>query len=202
MVTVSKGSDDNANQTYALPAGTSGTVYVRVVDTNRTKNKTSLDTIYVDNMFIRTVYNTAPSVDAGTDQAITLPAAANLDGTVSDDGLPNPPTAVTVTWSKSSGPGTVTFGNANAVDTTATFSAAGTYVLQLQASDSVLSSTDTVTITVSAASTITFANNILTYGSPSDLDTVIDLRSAIKREEVVPWRAMTYGYSAGQPVRN
>jgi hypothetical protein len=92
--------------------------------------------------------NEAPSVDAGTNQTITLPAAANLDGTVSDDGLPNPPAAVTVTWSKVSGPGTVTFGDASAVDTTATFSVAGTYVLQLQASDSVLSGTDTVTITV------------------------------------------------------
>ena len=174
MVTVSKSSDDNANQTYALPAGTSGTVYVRVVDTNRTKGRTSLDTIYVDRMFIRTIYNTAPSVNAGNDQAITLPAAASLDGTVSDDGLPNPPAAVTVTWSMVSGPGTVTFGNANAVDTTATFSAAGTYVLQLQASDSALSSTDTVTITVNGGSTITFINNVLTYGSPSDLGTVID----------------------------
>ena len=66
-----------------------------------------------------------PSVNAGPDQTITLPGSANLDGTVSDDGLPNPPGAVTTTWSKVSGPGTVTFGNANAVDTTASFSAGG-----------------------------------------------------------------------------
>jgi hypothetical protein len=92
--------------------------------------------------------NIAPTVDAGTNQTITLPASANLDGTVTDDGLPNPPAAVSVTWSKSSGPGTVTFGNASAVDTTATFSVAGTYVLQLQATDSVLSAADTVTVTV------------------------------------------------------
>ena len=37
-----------------MPAGTNGTVYVRVRDTNRTRNKTSLDTIYVDHMFFRT----------------------------------------------------------------------------------------------------------------------------------------------------
>ena len=37
-----------------MPAGFNGTVYVRVRDTNRTKNKTSLDTIYVDHMFFRT----------------------------------------------------------------------------------------------------------------------------------------------------
>ncbi len=83
--------------------------------------------------------NAAPSVSAGPDLTVTLPASANLDGTVTDDGLPNPPGATTATWSKVSGPGTVTFGNPAAVDTTATFSIDGTYVLQLSATDSVLS---------------------------------------------------------------
>ncbi|MFW6153760.1 MAG: PKD domain-containing protein [Planctomycetota bacterium] len=92
--------------------------------------------------------NTAPSVDAGNDQTITLPADATLDGTVTDDGLPDPPAAVTTTWSKSSGPGTVTFGDAGAVDTTASFSTDGTYVLELEADDGALSASDTVTITV------------------------------------------------------
>lgn len=92
--------------------------------------------------------NVAPTVDAGANQTLTLPASASLDGTVSDDGLPNPPATVTTTWSKGSGPGTVTFGNANAVDTQASFSAAGTYVLRLLASDSQLSRPDSVTITV------------------------------------------------------
>ena len=101
----------------------------------------------------RSSSNTAPAVNAGADQTITLPAAANLDGTVSDDGLPNPPAAVTTTWSKVSGPGTVTFGNANAVDTTATFSTSGTYVLRLTASDSSLQATDDVQITVNAGGT-------------------------------------------------
>ena len=32
--------------------------------------------------------NTPPVVNAGADQAITLPATASLDGTVTDDGLP------------------------------------------------------------------------------------------------------------------
>ena len=70
--------------------------------------------------------NTAPVVNAGPDQTITLPASAVLDGTVSDDGLPNPPGAMTTTWTKVSGPGSVTFQNANAVDTQASFSLAGT----------------------------------------------------------------------------
>lgn len=98
--------------------------------------------------------NSAPSVNAGADATITLPAGATLDGTVSDDGLPN--NQVSVTWSKVNGPGTVTFGNATAVDTTATFSVAGVYTLQLSANDGALSSSDTVVITVNpAASTVT-----------------------------------------------
>jgi len=95
--------------------------------------------------------NTAPTVDAGSDDTITLPAVANLDGTVSDDGLPDPPATVTVTWTKVSGAGTVTFGDANAVDTTATFSTDDVYVLQLEADDSQLTAADTVTITVNPA---------------------------------------------------
>ncbi len=96
--------------------------------------------------------NAAPTVDAGSNAAITLPTdTVNLDGTVTDDGLPNPPGVVTTTWTKVSGPGTVTFGDASAVDTTATFSTDGVYVLQLEASDSALSASDTVTVTVNPA---------------------------------------------------
>ena len=82
---------------------------------------------------------------------LLLPGSASLDGTVTDDGQPNPPAQVTVTWTKASGPGTVTFGNIHLVDTTASFSVDGTYVLRLTASDSVLSNYDEVTITVNPA---------------------------------------------------
>jgi hypothetical protein len=96
--------------------------------------------------------NQAPVVNAGPDQGITLASGVTLDGTVTDDGLPNPPATVTTTWSLVAGPAgeTVTFANANAVDTTATFSATGVYDLRLTASDSILSSFDEVRITVSA----------------------------------------------------
>ena len=53
MVSISKSSDNNTDQTYSLPAGTSGTVYVRVRDTNRTSGRTSLDYVYIDRMVIR-----------------------------------------------------------------------------------------------------------------------------------------------------
>jgi PKD repeat protein len=104
-----------------------------------------------DVLIVVTPANQAPTVNAGPDQAITLPGMATIAGTASDDGLPTPPATVTTTWSKVSGPGTVTFANASALSTTATFSAAGSYTLRLTASDSLLSSTDDVVITVSAA---------------------------------------------------
>lgn len=92
--------------------------------------------------------NVAPTVSAGADLNVTLPGTASLNGTVSDDGKPAG-ASVTTTWSKVSGPGTVTFGNASNVDTTASFSTDGTYVLKLTASDTALSTSDEVQVVVS-----------------------------------------------------
>jgi len=95
--------------------------------------------------------NQAPSVSAGQNQSLALPNAAQLNGSVSDDGLPQPPGAVTAAWSAVSGPGTVTFGNASNASTTASFGAAGTYVLRLTANDGAASASADVTIQVAAA---------------------------------------------------
>jgi uncharacterized protein YjiK len=95
--------------------------------------------------------NAAPAVDAGPGQTITLPASATLDGMVIDDGLPDPP-ALTTEWTKSSGPDEVTFDDASAVDTTASFSTGGVYVLRLTANDGGAPDVyDEVTITVNQA---------------------------------------------------
>lgn len=74
--------------------------------------------------------NLPPIVKARADSTF-LSGSATLDGDVIDDGV----TGVTQTWSKVSGPGIVTFADPSAVDTTATFSEAGSYVLQLTADD-------------------------------------------------------------------
>jgi hypothetical protein len=52
MVTVTKTADDDTDQAFYLPTGLSGTVYVRVVDTDRTDSNTQLDSIHVDGLFI------------------------------------------------------------------------------------------------------------------------------------------------------
>jgi hypothetical protein len=96
--------------------------------------------------------NQAPTVNAGPDQTVTLPSSANLSGTATDDGLPNPPGTLTTTWSEVTGPGTVTFGDASSLGTTATFSDPGTYDLRLTADDSALQSSDDLIVTVASAS--------------------------------------------------
>ena len=145
--------------TFANPAATAttatfsvaGTYVLRLTASDSALSASATVTITVNPA---APVNQPPVVNAGSNQTITLPAAANLSGTVTDDGLPNPPGAVTVTWSKDSGPGTVTFANAAATATTATFLVAGTYVLRLTASDSALSASATVTITVNPAAPV------------------------------------------------
>ncbi len=85
--------------------------------------------------------NVPPTVDAGTGGTIPFGATFNLDATVSD-----PDSVETVLWTKDSGPGTATFGSDTSVDTTVTFTLAGTYVLKLTATDIVTTVSDTVTV--------------------------------------------------------
>jgi hypothetical protein len=95
--------------------------------------------------------NRAPVANAGADRTVVLPATASLTGSATDDGLPSPPAQLSTTWSPVSGPGTVTFSRPSTLSTTASFSVAGTYVLRLTVSDSLLTSTDDVTIVVAPA---------------------------------------------------
>jgi len=83
---------------------------------------------------------------------LRLEPAANQPASVEagPDGLPDPPGTLTTTWSLVSGTGVVTFTDAYTVDTTASFSAADTYVLRLTADDGELTASDEVTVTVNA----------------------------------------------------
>ncbi|MDD1652458.1 MAG: PKD domain-containing protein, partial [Methanomicrobiales archaeon] len=92
--------------------------------------------------------NLAPLVNAGEDRVVFLPDPVPLAGTVTDDGRPVDPGRVAVTWSKVSGPGTVTFGSTTSASTSATFPAPGTYVLRLAAGDGALTAQDEVTFQV------------------------------------------------------
>jgi len=113
--------------------------------------------------------NQAPVVDAGVDRTVLQSGTLNLDATVSDDGVAGP---LTTAWSVVSGPGTVTFGSAGSVDTTATFGAAGTYVLRLTANDGQASVSDTVTVSViapsSGSSVVSFQDGVNGYAGTTD----------------------------------
>jgi hypothetical protein len=82
---------------------------------------------------------------------------AHLVGQASDDGIPNPPSALTYSWTMVSGPsgGTVSFTAPSSLVTDATFSKVGAYVLRLTANDNGttgLSSSATVNVTAAQAS--------------------------------------------------
>ena len=90
----------------------------------------------------------------------------SLDGTVTD-GEQTP----TGSWSVVSGPAAVGFDDAGAIDTTATFTQAGTYVLRLTGDDGYEQTTDDVTIVINAVSSIyaTWAGGTFTHAF-SDID--------------------------------
>jgi hypothetical protein len=90
--------------------------------------------------------NQPPRVDAGLDLAITQPARAQLDGRVIDDGRPS--AELHAAWSMVSGPGAVQFEETSASATTASFAAAGVYVLRLTASDTERTAADEVIVAV------------------------------------------------------
>ena len=92
-------------------------------------------------------------VQAGPDQSITLPAIAQLSGSFLDDGLPMPPGAVTLQWTKQQGPGTVSFADANLWQTSASFDQAGIYVLRLTASDGATQLSDDIQVEVKGGPT-------------------------------------------------
>jgi hypothetical protein len=97
--------------------------------------------------------NSGPTAKAGPDQTIpSTQTSVNVSGTVTDDGLPNPPGITTSTWTQTSGPATVTFANASALATSASgFTAVGDYVLRLTANDGAVSAFDELIVHVTPA---------------------------------------------------
>ncbi len=92
--------------------------------------------------------NGAPSVSVTAETpAITLPDAAALTATVTDDGLPAP-AKVRVRWTKKTGPGGVWFEPDDAAVTKASFGVAGDYVLTCTADDGQARTSADVAVTV------------------------------------------------------
>ncbi len=109
-----------------------------------TSNNTSaLCTAVFDNVTIIQTGSTAPFVNAGSDGSTVLPQPAALNGTTAPGSVAG---ALSTTWTKISGAGAVVFADPSAPTTTATFGAAGTYVLRLIADDTQAKTFNDVTI--------------------------------------------------------
>jgi len=124
------------------------------------------------------VLNDAPVVDAGPDQALTLPAAATLGGRVTDDGVPEGG-ALTQRWSVVSGPGPVAFADRARAATTAAFVDPGTYVLRLSASDSQLTSSDDVTVAAGAPAGAQPTVSLATPADGAEVTTFADVVGSV-----------------------
>jgi len=111
--------------------------------------------------------NTALTAVAGPDRVVVMPAKTYLNGWAGYGAPPDrrerrrpgerppapavpPGPAPTVTWSRESGPGTVTFADPKALVTTAAFSAPGEYVLKLVADNGTAQASSTVKVVADA----------------------------------------------------
>ena len=87
-------------------------------------------------------------VDAGSNVTVQVNLPFTLAGVVTDDGKPNPPGALSNTWSLVSGPAPVTITNANNLTNTVLFTQSGEYVFRLIADDGQVKVFEDVTVTV------------------------------------------------------
>ena len=64
LLTVSKPFDDFSYQTVEMDSGTSGIVFVRVLDTDQTPGNRTLDSVFIDDMGIASIGGTGPTPPA------------------------------------------------------------------------------------------------------------------------------------------
>ncbi|MCK4299624.1 MAG: hypothetical protein KAX80_08820, partial [Planctomycetes bacterium] len=78
MLTVTNTTDANTYQSYGMPNDINGPVYIRVMDTDQSQGNRTLDTIYVDHMYIKSTF-------AQPKYTITATAAPN--GSIDPNGV-------------------------------------------------------------------------------------------------------------------
>jgi dienelactone hydrolase len=69
MLTVTDTSDANSVQSYRLPDGLSGSITIKVTDTDDTQGNSSLDTVYIDELYIES--DVTPSESSGGIEPVT-----------------------------------------------------------------------------------------------------------------------------------
>jgi PKD repeat protein len=89
MFTVSATRDPGTSRSFSLPPGTSGTVYLRVTDTDRSEGNRSLDTVFVDELRIRVENATGDPPDGDPDNLAALAASFDQVDLTWDDNSSN-----------------------------------------------------------------------------------------------------------------
>jgi hypothetical protein len=75
MFNITADKDDDIDQIYSLPPSTSGIVFVRVMDTDRTPGNRAQDTIFVDHLYIQT--SNLPSEPPNAPSVLTATAISS-----------------------------------------------------------------------------------------------------------------------------
>ena len=141
---------------YSMPAGLTGTVYIRVVDTDRSWYNTAFDAVYVDEMYI----------EYGGGQP--SPPVAEFSGSPTSGSYPltvnftDISTGAPTTWSWDFGDGV---GTSTAQNPSYTYNSMGTYTVSMTATNAYGSDTETktgyITVTDQAQGYIYVSNMVV-----------------------------------------
>jgi len=140
MVTIASGTDQVYS--YSMPAGLTGTIYIRVLDTDRSWGNTAFDAVYVDEMYIEFSSTPGPPVADFVGNPLSGDEPLTVDFTDLSTGNPT-------SWSWNFGDGVGTSTDQNPIYT---YNNAGTYTVELTATNAYGSDTETkvdyITVTV------------------------------------------------------
>lgn len=142
----------------------------------------------IDNVsYSRTLVNIGATVSAGPNQSVADKTAL-VAGAISDDGLPNPPSAVAPTWLLVSGPGAAVFATSNSLNTSVQFASYGFHTLRLVTDDGEVRTFSDTTVTAGSGLVPTNLTLVATNAAWRYHDKGLDLGTA--------WRATNYNDGA------
>ncbi|MCC6193284.1 MAG: PASTA domain-containing protein, partial [Burkholderiales bacterium] len=150
-------NNQNPSHVYTQPG-----TYIATVTATDSQNSKGHKNVTIVASPVTPIGNEPPRITQAA-ATVTLPLTLDLAPTVTDDGLPSPPAALTYAWAQVSGPAgqppaspssfaPVAFSSTSTRDTKVTFdpTGPGTYVLRLTVSDGALSTSLDITVTVLA----------------------------------------------------
>ncbi len=136
----------SASSASTTITGVVGGAYVFRLTVTQSDAQTSTDDITITNNI-----TTAPTVNAGGDQAVTLPSSSV---TLAGSAIPGSGSITAYAWTRTSGPNSPTITTATAATTTVTGLIAGTYVFRLTATQTGgATGYDEINVVVTAATT-------------------------------------------------